>query len=65
MTPHELAFFSKLTPPKTFILDPSSTTPFVIVFVDPPSTVSAFDLSIGAAVPADAAAPDNTGAAGV
>jgi predicted Zn finger-like uncharacterized protein len=65
MTPHELAFFQKLTPPKTFILQPSSSSPFVIVFIDPPSTVSAFDLSIAAAIPADATAPDSSSASGV
>ncbi|HEX4211607.1 MAG TPA: DUF3426 domain-containing protein [Candidatus Binataceae bacterium] len=52
MTPHELDFFQKLAPPKNFVLAPSSTSPFVIVFIDPPKTVSAFDLSIENAVPA-------------
>ena len=37
MTPHELEFFQKLDPPKTFTLDPSATSPFVIVFIDPPT----------------------------
>jgi predicted Zn finger-like uncharacterized protein len=61
MTPHELEFFQKLTPPKTFVLAPSSTSPFVIVFIDPPKSVSAFDLSIASAVPATADQADSSG----
>jgi hypothetical protein len=49
MTPHELEFFQKLDPPKTFSLDPSATSPFVIVFVDPPSMVNGFDVSVATA----------------
>jgi predicted Zn finger-like uncharacterized protein len=49
MTPHELEFFQKLDPPKTFSLDPSATSPFVIVFVDPPSVVNGFDVSVATA----------------
>jgi len=65
MTPHELAFFQKLTPPKSFVLEPSSASPFVIVFIDPPKSVSAFDLSIASAIPAGAdqtdGSPDSSG----
>ena len=61
MTPHELEFFQKLTPPKTFVLAPSSTSPFVIVFIDPPKSVSAFDLSIASAVPATTDQADSSG----
>jgi predicted Zn finger-like uncharacterized protein len=49
MTPHELEFFQKLDPPKTFTLDPSATSPFVIVFIDPPAAVSGFDVSVASA----------------
>ena len=49
MTPHELEFFQKLDPPKAFSLDPSATSPFVIVFVDPPSVVNGFDVSVATA----------------
>ena len=52
MTPHELEFFQKLDPPKSFALDPSATAPFVIVFIDPPRAVSRFDVAIASAVPA-------------
>jgi len=61
MTPHELAFFQKLDPPKTFALEPSSDSPFVIVFIDPPAAVSDFDLTVASAVPADTSPPDNPG----
>jgi predicted Zn finger-like uncharacterized protein len=60
MTPHELEFFQKLTPPKSFVLEPSSASPFVIVFIDPPKSVSAFDLSIATAVPAGADQTDSS-----
>lgn len=56
MTPHELEFFQRLDPPKSFALEPSTTAPFVIVFVDPPSTVSGFDVSVASAL-ADENAP--------
>jgi len=49
MTPHELEFFQKLDPPKAFVLDPAATSPFVIVFVDPPPVVSGFDVSVASA----------------
>jgi Protein of unknown function (DUF3426) len=61
MTPHELEFFQKLDPPKSFALDPSATAPFVIVFIDPPRTVSRFDVAIASAVPAASALAETTG----
>ncbi len=60
MTPHELEFFQKLDPPKTFALEPSATSPFVIVFIDPPSAVSRFDVSVASAG-AIAPPPPDTG----
>ena len=56
MTPHELDFFQKLDPPKSFALEPSATVPFVIVFIDPPSAVSGYDVSVASAL-ADVNAP--------
>jgi predicted Zn finger-like uncharacterized protein len=50
MTPHEVEFFQKLDPPKAFTLDPSGTAPFVIVFMDPPTAVSRFDVSVASAL---------------
>lgn len=59
MTPHELEFFQKLDPPRAFALAPAATSPFVIVFIDPPAAVSRFDVSVATAealvpAPADA-----------
>jgi hypothetical protein len=58
MTPHEIGFFQKLDPPKSFILEPSGTCPFVIVFIDPPGGANRFDISVVQAVlaPAETAA---------
>jgi predicted Zn finger-like uncharacterized protein len=50
MTPHEVEFFQKLDPPKAFTLDPSATAPFVIVFIDPPTGVTRFDVSVASAI---------------
>ena len=61
MTPHELEFYQKLDPPKTFALQPGATSPFVIVFVDPPSAVSRFDVSVASAVALAPAPPDSGG----
>jgi len=60
MTPHELEFFQKLDPPKAFTLDPSATSPFVIVFIDPPSAVSHFDVSVASATASAALSADAT-----
>jgi predicted Zn finger-like uncharacterized protein len=58
MTPRELDFFQRLDPPKGFELEPSSSSPFVIVFVDPPDSVRGFEVSVASAG-ALAAAPDS------
>jgi Protein of unknown function (DUF3426) len=50
MTPHEVEFFQKLDPPKAFTLDPSAAAPFVIVFIDPPTGVTRFDVSVASAI---------------
>jgi predicted Zn finger-like uncharacterized protein len=52
MTSHEIEFFEKLDPPKTFALEPSSACQFVIVFIDPPAGVNSFAMSVEQAVPA-------------
>lgn len=58
MTPHEIEFFQKLDPPKSFTLDPSAGCPFVMVFIDPPAGTNSFDISVARAVAApDTAAP--------
>jgi predicted Zn finger-like uncharacterized protein len=61
MTPHELEFFQKLDPPKAFALEPSATSPFVIVFIDPPPAVSRFDISVASAGAIAPPPPDNGG----
>jgi len=52
MTPHEIEFFQKLDPPKSFALEPSGSCPFVIVFIDPPSGINRFDIAVAQASPA-------------
>jgi hypothetical protein len=60
MTTHEIEFFQQLPPPKTFSLESSSSCPFVIVFVDPPSQVGHFDIAVTQADVADEAAATPT-----
>ena len=57
MTPHEIAFFQRLDPPKTFALEPAASCQFVIVFVDPPAGANSFAISVEQAVPAVSEAP--------
>jgi predicted Zn finger-like uncharacterized protein len=52
MTPHELEFLQKLDPQKTFVLEPGHTAPFLMVFTDPPHSVSRFAVAVAKAVPA-------------
>ncbi|MGH7933743.1 MAG: DUF3426 domain-containing protein, partial [Candidatus Binataceae bacterium] len=62
MTPHEIEFFQKLDPPKSFTLAPSDKCPFMLVFIDPPAGVARFDISVAKAIPAvvaDAAASNS------
>jgi predicted Zn finger-like uncharacterized protein len=58
MTPHEIEFFEKLDPPKTFRLDPAATSPFAIVFVNPPANVKQFDISVAKATLASDQSPE-------
>jgi len=58
MTPHEIEFFEKLDPPKTFRLDPAATSPFAIVFVNPPANVKQFDISVAKATRASDLSPE-------
>ncbi len=55
MTPHEIEFFQKLDPPKTFALEPTATTTFVVVFVDPPAGATRFEVAVASAVAAASA----------
>jgi predicted Zn finger-like uncharacterized protein len=52
MTPHEIEFFQKLEPAKTFALEPSASCRFVAVFINPPDNAQAYDISVSQAIPA-------------
>jgi predicted Zn finger-like uncharacterized protein len=52
MTPHEIEFFQKLEPAKTFALEPSASCRFVAVFMNPPDNAQAYDISVSQAIPA-------------
>ncbi len=52
MTPRELEFFQRLEPPKHFVLKPLVPTPFTMVFINPPATVSSLSIAVAKAVPA-------------
>jgi predicted Zn finger-like uncharacterized protein len=62
MTPREVDFFQKLGPPKAFLLQPSGTYPFTIVFIEPSNGASAFAIEVARAEPA-AEAPADTASA--
>lgn len=51
MTPHELEFLQKLDPQKSFMLEPSQSAPFLMVFIDPPTKVSRFAVAVAKAIP--------------
>jgi predicted Zn finger-like uncharacterized protein len=57
MTPHELEFLQKLDPQKNFVLQPSHSAPFLMVFIDPPRDVSRFAVAVAKAEPPAQAAP--------
>jgi hypothetical protein len=50
MTPHEIEFFQKLEPAGTFALEPLGSCHFVAVFMNPPGTARAYDVSVSQAV---------------
>jgi predicted Zn finger-like uncharacterized protein len=51
MTPHEIEFFQKLEPARTFALEPSASCRFVAVFFNPPGAAHAYDVSVSEAIP--------------
>jgi predicted Zn finger-like uncharacterized protein len=51
MTPHEIEFFQKLEPAATFTLEPMGSCRFVAVFINPPSSVHTYEVSVSQAVP--------------
>jgi hypothetical protein len=54
MTPHEIEFFQKLEPAKTFALEPSASCRFVAVFMNPPDNAQGYDISVSQAIPGTA-----------
>lgn len=50
MTPHEIEFFQKLEPAKTFALEPSASCRFVAIFMNPPGTARNYDVAVSQAV---------------
>jgi hypothetical protein len=61
MTPHELQFFQKLAPPKNFLLKSGDSTPFFVMFINPPPIVANFQVSIIKAEPAADESASSTG----
>ena len=49
MTPREIEFSQGLSPPRTFVVNPSASAPFLMVFVDPPTGAYKLRLSVSKA----------------
>jgi predicted Zn finger-like uncharacterized protein len=58
MTPHEIEFFQKLEPARTFALEPSASCRFVAVFMNPPVAAHGYDVSVSQAQPGTAQTVD-------
>jgi len=58
MTPREIEFLERLDPQKSFMMEPSQSAPFLLVFITPPPNVATLKISV-----AKAAAASETGAA--
>ncbi len=61
MTPHELQFFQHLAPPRNFVLKSGASTPFFVMFVNPPPAATNFQVSILKAEPAAGDSSPSTG----
>ncbi len=57
MTPREIEFSQGLSPQKSFAMEPSSSAPFLMVFINPPARAGNVRLSVSKAVAADTAQP--------
>jgi predicted Zn finger-like uncharacterized protein len=53
MTRHEVEFFQRLDPQRSFLLEPADSAPFVIVFIDPPKGVTGFSVEVSRAAAAE------------
>ena len=49
MTPREIEFSQGLSPSKAFAIEPSSSAPFLMVFIDPPTGAGKIRLSVSKA----------------
>ncbi|SRR5579885_199575 len=50
MTPREIDFLQRLDPQKNFVIDPSHTAPFLLVFIDPPRKIANLRIQVAKAV---------------
>ena len=57
MTPREIEFSQGLNPQKSFAIAPSSTAPFLMVFINPPQPVGKLRMTVAKAVAAEDSAP--------
>ncbi len=62
MTPHELQFFQKLAPPKNFALKSGDSSPFFVMFINPPPNIANFQVSV---LKAEVASAESMAAAGI
>jgi predicted Zn finger-like uncharacterized protein len=60
MTPREIEFLQRLDPQKSFVVPPSGSAPFAIVFIKPPQQVARLRIEVSKASPALAAAAPRT-----
>jgi hypothetical protein len=51
MTPREIEFSQGLSPQKAYAIDPSTSTPFLMVFIDPPGGAGRIRLAVSKAAP--------------
>ncbi len=60
MTPREIEFLQRLDPQKSFVVPPTGSAPFAIVFIKPPQRVAHLRIEVSKASPAPAAAAPHT-----
>jgi predicted Zn finger-like uncharacterized protein len=59
MTPREIEFSQALSPQKAFAIEPSTSAPFLMVFIDPPAGAGKIRIAVSKAVAPDSvAAPE-------
>jgi predicted Zn finger-like uncharacterized protein len=60
MTPREIQFLQRLDPQKSFVVPPTGSAPFAIVFIKPPQRVAHLRIEVSKASPAAVAAAPHT-----